>query len=861
MLSISKEALLRALSAESDGGAEITPEESALIFSGSDETEPQVANAFITAVNSVESDGSRISDTELETLTDQYGISSELLSSLIDNCDLQIQARLFSPSALFGLRYPMNCQLEAYKKVPDSMLLSRSTFEVVRSNDELMLYPADDSVANRLAARTIYAALRARGYVPEFEIESIPVITYDDGASYENRIAILMKRYNFSSGLYDDGWTDWHDNPLPQSLISRAASNRFFMPHEIYSTKSISFSPFYFIIDYSDGKYFVYLVDWLKEEIPYTLEISEEVLTEDPHDPFCIQNIIDDIGAIVQQLVSSYDLPTVEQGIAVDEELFERTQRINPVWMFPISEPDIQSGWQAIADDFEKVLIAADRWGALDDYTPSAVSIDPSSFSGSQLLAVDGNIDSIVLMTRLDRIAPEWRPSWGELKIYEGRESEGYVAALRGRPPGSLYDDDVVLIQVAVDYPMDSEQIHRTISLDLTEIGLRNYGPLIVQRTMEPVEMVGTAQNIGLYTLMPDSSIVATPEQLAAIVTGIEDVEEAFGFEHGGLINGILVQDSDEENANSGIAFPDTVVFLDEYFRRNTAVIHLSGRHETYHGLDMQYGLSSSAYFAPFYKYLNEAGYYSDFFSILTERNAYQMEDGGGHPQDDELELFASLMNSLHLPDWRAWVGSLTPFQKGLYYHALSAAKRAIETSELALEHPSSLDRLETAIDEVAQTIPRIPYLEELVLSYRTYALAAPSLVYVTPETFDDVVISSEIPSVVLELKDQDMVSRYDFLTTMKTFQQAMGGAVQFVVYDNPDSYSQRILDMGGDGLNAVLSLIVDGNVEDQMEIGRYQDRERASREIRRVVGNRFELPEDAELPPEESVQFDPFRL
>jgi hypothetical protein len=104
-------------------------------------------------------------------------------------------------------------------------------------------------------------------------------------------------------------------------------------------------------------------------------------------------------------------------------------------------------------------------------------------------------------------------------------------------------------------------------------------------------------------------------------------------------------------------------------------------RHEAYHGLDIQHGFSLHPEFRGLHERLI-ASEDTELFDAINETNF--LDQKGGHSQDDPLEFFASLVNTLSSTQWEDKVDAMSPRVRGLYYQSL----RALQTA-LAARHPA----------------------------------------------------------------------------------------------------------------------------------------------------------------------------
>ncbi len=95
--------------------------------------------------------------------------------------------------------------------------------------------------------------------------------------------------------------------------------------------------------------------------------------------------------------------------------------------------------------------------------------------------------------------------------------------------------------------------------------------------------------------------------------------------------------------------WPSTVIVTDKEIETEREAVSVVVLHEALHVIDCTLGWKLSGVDG----FLTMSGE-EKFLSLLSERNFFPAVGGGGHPETNKLELFASTINSLTCPDWAA---------------------------------------------------------------------------------------------------------------------------------------------------------------------------------------------------------------
>lgn len=112
----------------------------------------------------------------------------------------------------------------------------------------------------------------------------------------------------------------------------------------------------------------------------------------------------------------------------------------------------------------------------------------------------------------------------------------------------------------------------------------------------------------------------------------------------------------------------------------------------------MQFGFSFHPAFKKVFDTLDKAEDGALFYAINEENF---LSEWGGHAQDDPLEFFASLVNTLNAPEWQKKVDEMDPRIRGLYYHSLLALREALKTQHPPIEEAQVFRQLNERISAV----------------------------------------------------------------------------------------------------------------------------------------------------------------
>lgn len=182
-------------------------------------------------------------------------------------------------------------------------------------------------------------------------------------------------------------------------------------------------------------------------------------------------------------------------------------------------------------------------------------------------------------------------------------------------------------------------------------------------------------------------------EGLDALRQGTGLAEALFGYQPGEVVDIIRFVQSPESNASVAHSQPSVVTassgILDDSYSSSPHPEHLlrliglhEGSHAVQHSLELP--LESLSSFHEQVRTSNK----TELLEHLNESEVYPFVHSGGHAEQNTNELFASLITSLHLPDWSTWIRQSPPEFYSLYDEALGALQADLGSANLAPDSP-----------------------------------------------------------------------------------------------------------------------------------------------------------------------------
>ncbi len=210
----------------------------------------------------------------------------------------------------------------------------------------------------------------------------------------------------------------------------------------------------------------------------------------------------------------------------------------------------------------------------------------------------------------------------------------------------------------------------RPITLDLSAIGLPSIRHTFYQ---EVLPQSGQYDAYAVYADGGRAVVDPNRERIGAVGAGAAEVERAFGQEPGSVVKRLYVPDTMDKNLS--VSDPSRIDIYDESLELDSSSLRIFGRHEALHSYDFSYRISEDKVFTRIYEGLR--GGDGRFFDFINEKHFYG-GGFGGHAQDNALELFATLGNTVYHPEVVSKVQDAPREIREQYVEALRTLRLAV---------------------------------------------------------------------------------------------------------------------------------------------------------------------------------------
>ncbi|KKW44847.1 MAG: hypothetical protein UY95_C0015G0019 [Parcubacteria group bacterium GW2011_GWA2_56_7] len=243
---------------------------------------------------------------------------------------------------------------------------------------------------------------------------------------------------------------------------------------------------------------------------------------------------------------------------------------------------------------------------------------------------------------------------------------------LNGNKINVIYNQDTATgairetIAVSTTWNFADRPELQPLDLDLRPIG---YGVIEGAFYVKPLVHIGDQSGYAYFSTDGSSAMAKElmVERGEAIRTGIQEALSLFGLPEDN-ITGVTIMDRGFSNAYADARTQSVIYFTDEILEgpgqmglleqmikggelTEEAVASVAA-HEVFHQIDHLYDISRDERVRSLFRRLSKA----DLFRVNEKRDGKLY---GGHAQDDQMELFASFMNTIRGDNWerrRAWM-------------------------------------------------------------------------------------------------------------------------------------------------------------------------------------------------------------
>lgn len=263
-----------------------------------------------------------------------------------------------------------------------------------------------------------------------------------------------------------------------------------------------------------------------------------------------------------------------------------------------------------------------------------------------------------------------------DLKDFWGNQTSVVWRWVDGQTSGR----EEIFVQPKIFYndKNDSEDEMSFIRLDLSPVGLKDLNLLYQPSLKEQTDFDG----VPVYVKHRELEKLFLTYQVQ-LETGVEQTFADFDLSVKDAVKRIVIRQSGDVQikvggwwglANLG---KDEVYFAEEMLESADSTLiqpeHLESvaDHESLHMI----GEFTGVHNAPEW----ERQFLLGSVEVLKQLNEQNFTDtGNGHAQDDQFELFASLLNSVDVPNWQEGIEKLTPEAHQYYFESLTLARKLL---------------------------------------------------------------------------------------------------------------------------------------------------------------------------------------